>query len=184
MTLQPVHDWNVVVTVLQRHVQEALDFLRPLGQVSKPNFFNVLLMKIDDSDLFLDNVMQALQAQPRFEHILHRITPASVCFDFQRPAEFEAKAAQAVEPWVTQLVNSSFHVRMHRRGFKGRLSNQDEEGFLDRVLMRQLAQRGAETRIDFEDPDFIIDIQTVDQRAGLAMWTREQALRYPFLKLD
>lgn len=184
MTSPPLHDWNVVVTVLQRHIPEALDFLRPLGQAAKPEFFNVVVMKIDDVELFLDRVLQALRAQPRFEHILQRIVPASVCFDFQRPAEFEANAAEAVEPWIAQLENGSFHVRMHRRGFKGRLSHQDEERFLDRVLMQKLTERGAETRIEFEDPDYIIDIQTVGQRAGLAMWTREQAMRYPFLKLD
>lgn len=184
MTLPPLDDWNVVVTVLQRHVQEALEFLRPLGQVSKPEIFNVLVMKIDNAELFLENVTQALAAQSRYEHVFQRIIPVSVCFEFQRPADFEAKAVMAAEPWVTRLANGSFHVRMHRRGFKGHLSSEDQESFLDRVLMQKLAERGAETRIDFEDPDFIIDIQTVGQRAGLGIWTREQALRYPFLKLD
>lgn len=179
-----VHDWNVVIAVLQRHLEEATDFLRPLGQVSKAEFFNVLVMKVGSIDLFLPDLSRALQAQSRFAHLLQRIMPAMVCFDFQHPREFEAKAANAVEPWVGRLANSSFQVRMHRRGFKGRLSSQDEEGFLDRVLMRKLSQQGAETRIDFQDPDFIIDIQTVGQRAGLGIWTREQALRYPFLKLD
>jgi len=50
--------------------------------------------------------------------------------------------------------------------------------------MEKLDAQGAATRIDFEDPDHIVDIETVGQRAGLSLWTREQAQRYPFLKLD
>lgn len=179
-----LRDWNVVATVLQRYMREAMEFLRPLGPVSKSDYFNVLVMRVDDTAVFLESVAHALQADPRVEHVISRIMPASVCFDFQRPAQFEAKAADAVTPWVAQLAKGTFHVRMHRRGFKGRLSSQDEERFLDYLLMEKLAAQGAATRIDFEDPDHIIDVETVGQRAGISLWTREQAQRYPFLKLD
>jgi tRNA(Ser,Leu) C12 N-acetylase TAN1 len=40
------------------------------------------------------------------------------------------------------------------------------------------------SRIDFDDPDYIIDIETVGQRAGMSLWSREHRLRYALLKLD
>lgn len=45
---------------------------------------------------------------------------------------------------------------MHRRGFKGRLSSQNEERFLDEVLLDALEQMGKPGRITFEKPDVII----------------------------
>ena len=86
--------------------------------------------------------------------------------------------------WVLELAQSAFHVRMHRRGFKGRLSSQDEERFLDSVLLAALEEAGTPGRITFEDPDAIISVETVGQRAGMSFWRRDDLERYPFLRLD
>ena len=49
----------------------------------------------------------------------------------------------------------------------------------------QTDQFGAETsrllEAIFEDPDCVLLIETVGQRGGLALWTREELKRYPFL---
>lgn len=103
---------------------------------------------------------------------------------FQSPEEFEAKAREAVGSWLTRLAGKSFHVRLHRRGFKRRLSSQEEERSLDTFLLQSLEQRGTPGRITFDDPDAIIAVETVGQRAGFSLWTREDMQRYPFLKLD
>lgn len=179
-----MQDWNVVVTIYEDHFQQAVQFLEQFGPVSRTNYFNVLVMKVADIKQLLGNVERALQASPAQGRGISRLMPASVTFNYQIPAEFESKATQAVEPWVPQLAGSRFHVRMHRRGFKERLSSQDEERFLDHFLMGKLDAQGVSGKIDFEDPDFTIDIETVDQRAGVALWTREQRLHFPFLKLD
>ena len=74
---------------------------------------------------------------------------------------------------------------MHRRGFKGRLSSQDEERFLDTFLLDELAKQGkAPAKVDFSAAQRIIAIETVGQEAGLSLWSREQVERYPFLKLQ
>jgi tRNA(Ser,Leu) C12 N-acetylase TAN1 len=96
----------------------------------------------------------------------------------------EDVAAFPDEQWLPELAGKSFHVRMHRRGFKGRISSQHEERFLDEILLTSLDKHGAPGRISFDDPDVIIDLETIGQRAGLSMWTRAQRLRYPLLKLD
>ncbi|KPK40339.1 MAG: hypothetical protein AMJ69_02590 [Gammaproteobacteria bacterium SG8_47] len=179
-----MRDWNVVATVHEGRFKAALQFLRTFGQLSKTDYFNVLVMKVDDIDRFLAELNWELQAAPELGTILSRVIPTAVSFDFQEPAEFEAKVQQAVAPWLSQLAGARFHVRMHRRGFKGRLSSQHEEQFVDHFVTEQLREQGASATIDFADPDYIIDVETVGQRAGVALWTREQRLRYAYLKLD
>ncbi len=78
----------------------------------------------------------------------------------------------------------SFHVRMHRRGFKGRISSHDEERFLDKILLEELGRMGNPGHITFEDPDAILVVETVGQQAGLSCWNREDLQRYPLLRLD
>jgi len=85
---------------------------------------------------------------------------------------------------VPDLRGKRFHVRMHRRGFKGRLSSQHEEQFLDHHLLERLEARGSAGRIDFDDPDAIIAVETLGQVAGLSRWTRDQLRKYEMLTLD
>ena len=179
-----MHDWNVVVTIHEGHFPRALRFLSTLGLVSKTDYFNVVVMNVADTTRFLSHLDCEIKAAPEMEGVISRVVPAAVTFDFRTPAEFEEQAMRAVHPWVSQLAGSSFHVRMHRRGFKARMSSQDEEQFLDRFLMEKLRELEGRGRIDFADPDIIIDVETVGQRAALSMWTREQRSCYPFLKLD
>ncbi len=55
---------------------------------------------------------------------------------------------------------------------------------MDRFVLARLGGHGATGSIDFDDPDYSIDIETVGQQAGVALQALEQRLRYPFLKLD
>jgi hypothetical protein len=64
------------------------------------------------------------------------------------------------------------------------LTSQHEESFLDGVLLEAVAQTGRPGHIAFADPDAIIALETVDNRAGLSLWRREDVQRYPFLRLD
>ena len=105
-------------------------------------------------------------------------------FSFQSPEEFEPKAKEAVLYCLPSLAGKSFHVRMHRRGFKGRISSPEEERFLDRILIEELAKIGNPGRITFEQPDAILVVETLGQQAGLSGWNRQDLQRYPLLRLD
>ena len=85
---------------------------------------------------------------------------------------------------LPKLADKSFHVRMHRRGFKGRISSHDEERFLDKILLEELGKMSKPGHITFEDPDVILVVETVGQQAGLSCWNREDLQHYPLLKLD
>ena len=73
---------------------------------------------------------------------------------------------------------------MHRRGFKGIISTQPDERFLDEVVLNALADAGTPGRISFADPDRVIQIETVDGRAGMSLVTREDMHRFQFLGAD
>ena len=182
-----MRDWNVVVTthgkgyILTCELLEELD----LGRFARTEFYNVIVMKVEDPQRLLDGVEVILKESPDlFSYGVSRIAPAQHVFDFQNPEEFESKAREIVLRWVPALAGKSFHVRLHRRGFKGRLSTPDEERFLDDALLGALKAADTPGSLAFDDPDAIIQIETVGNRAGMSLWSREELSRYPFLRVD
>lgn len=69
-------------------------------------------------------------------------------------------------------------------GFKSRLSTIEEEKFLGTYILEQLEQSGSPCKINFDNPDVIIAVETVAQQAGISIWSREDIEHYPILKLD
>lgn len=179
-----MRDWNVVVSVHGEGFVRACQLLGRLGRVERTHFYNVLVMKVADRQQFLSELANLASVVPEILSVLSRVVPASETFEFDSVEAFEAKARDIALAWVPALANKSFHVRFHRRGFGAEMSSQLEERFLDEALLAALDEAGAPGRISFEDPDAIIDIETVDTRAGMSIWTREDRQSYPFLKLD
>jgi tRNA(Ser,Leu) C12 N-acetylase TAN1 len=179
-------DWNVVVTLHQeeRVLRRAADLLGPLGEVARTEFYNVLVMRVDSVEGFLRDFSAMCAASPGILNDVSRAVPLTDVFDFATPEEFEAKAREIAVSWTPRLRASAFHVRMHRRGLKGALVSPKEEKFLDEALLGALAEAGAPGKIRFDDPDFVIDVETVGLRAGMALWRREDLARYPFLRVD
>jgi tRNA(Ser,Leu) C12 N-acetylase TAN1 len=180
----PMFDWNTVVTLHQeeRAFRRARGLLRPLGEPKKTEFYNVLVMQVDSAAGFLRDFSAMCAAQPGILNDISRAVPLTDVFDFATSEDFEAKARNVAISWAPRLRGSAFHVRLHRRGLKRTLKSPDEERFLDEALLSALAREGAPGRIRFEDPDFVIDIETVGQRAGMSLWSREDLEKYPFLK--
>lgn len=178
-------DWNVVVTVYdERGYREAKSILARFGKVASTDFYNVLALKVADVQLFTEAIDALVQESPGVMNDISRIVPSHVTFNFQTPSEFEEKAQAVAAEWTDQLRGCAFYVRLHRRGFKGRISTPEEERFLDEVLLAKLESLGRPGRISFEDPDKIIDIETIGNRAGLSIWSRDELKRYSFLHID
>ncbi|GFO54996.1 hypothetical protein GMSM_20030 [Geomonas sp. Red276] len=179
-----MHDWNVVVTVHDEGYGKAQRILEHYGTVSAIDYFNILVMRVPDPRWMLDRLHRDGERDDELLAPLSRVMPVYETFSFQEPHEFEAKARQAAGAWLTGLEGKSFHVRMHRRGFKGRLSTMEEERFLDSYLLETLEMSGNPGSITFDDPDAIIAVETIGPRAGLSLWTREELGRYPLLHMD
>ena len=177
-------DWNVVATTYSGSYSEAKRLLRRYGEVADTEYFNVLVLTVPDVWVFLQELEDLTRRDMTLLNAASRIIPALQSFDFQSPQEFEEKASRVLDALIPQLKGSSFHVRMHRRGFKGRLSSQEEERFLDRHVLSRLEEAHSPGRVTFDDPDVIITVETVGQRAGVACWNRKERERFPFLNLD
>jgi tRNA(Ser,Leu) C12 N-acetylase TAN1 len=160
-----------------------LRILEAWGDVGRTEYQNVLVMKVDDIRAFLDGIAQLLAEDPLLSRVFSRVVPVSETFTFQSAEEFDARAEEAVLKWVPDLSGKAFYVRMHRRGFKGRMSSQDEERRLSGILMAAVEAGGKPMRISFDDADAVVAVETVGGRAGLSLWTRSELLRYPFLRL-
>ena len=176
-------DWNVVITVREQKYQTAWQHLQAFGKVHRTDYYNVVTLEVPDLSAFTERLAQLCAEKSEILNILSRVVPAQAVFAFQTPEEFEDKAREAVLRWVPDLAGKSFYVRLYRRGFRGRILSPEEERFLDQVLLSALEDRGTPGRIDFDDPDLVIDVETVGNRAGLALWTREDLARYPFLRV-
>jgi tRNA(Ser,Leu) C12 N-acetylase TAN1 len=176
--------WNVVVSLREHGFRRAFRLLQGLGAVYTTDFLNVLVMEVSNIPRFLETLNTWIIDDPNLLQILARVVPVTATFSFQSAEEFEAKAKEAVLPLVSQLAGKSFHVRMHRRGFKGRISSADEERFLDHLLLEELEKSGNPGKITFENPEAIIVVETVGQQAGISCWTRKDWQQYTWLKLD
>jgi tRNA(Ser,Leu) C12 N-acetylase TAN1 len=141
-------------------------------------------MKVDDVPAFLETFRDWQRTYADVAETVARVAPVTHKFEFQSPEEFQARAKQGVLQFVGQLAGSRFHVRVHRHGPEAAISSIAAERLLGSTLCESLEQARTPGRVDFEDPDAILDVETIDNEAGLALWTREQRARYPFLKLD
>ena len=177
-------EWNVVVSIYQEGFQRVVRALRDLGAVERTKYYNVLVVAAEDPLVLLEQIERRIRADPALYDAISRVAPAVHCFNFFSAEEFEEKARAAVLEWLPQLGGRSFHVRLHRRGFKHDLSSTDAEQLLGDALLDALKQQGTPGSISFSDPDAVIAIDTVDDRAGLALWTREDLSRYKMLRPD
>lgn len=179
-----MREWNVVVTVRERGFIKACEILEQMGTVSRTGFYNVLVMKVDDIDAFLDAFAEDVARHEDTLEYVARVAPARTVFNFSTAEEFEDRAREHALALAPGIAGRSFHVRLHRRGFKGRLKSPQEERFLDDLLLAEAERAGAPARIDFDDPDAVLAVDTVGNRAGMSLWTRDDLRRYPFLKVD
>ncbi len=178
-----MQEWNAVISVHERGYRKALDVFGDFGEVRRTEFFNILLLRAEDSSAMLETLRVRALERPDSLAFLARLIPVTRTFTFQNVEEFESRAKEAVLQWVPELSGKSFHVRIRRRGFKGRITSPGEEQLLDTVLLEALAAAGAPGRIAFDDPDAVIPVETVGTWAGLSIWSREDLQRYPFIRV-
>ena len=176
-------DWNVLVKVEEHSFSPAYLLLEKLGRVYQSDFENLLLINVTNIPRFLADCDRLFQEDPNLPNLFERIVPITKTFDFQSAAEFETKVKKIVLEWLPMLAGKKFHVRMHRIGYKDRIDRHEEETFLDLVILQELEKLGKPGLIGGVDPDIIVAVETVTERAGLACWTRQDLQNYPWLGL-
>jgi len=176
-----VPDWNVTVTLAEPTFRIARNLLAPWGRLRRTEYFNVAVMKVADPALFLREFASAVEETPGILNAMSHVVPFEHVFMFKDAAEFEAKLREIILSYAPRLAGKSFHVRLRRRGLKGIISSPEEERFLDDVLLEALAAAGTPGHISFEDPDYVLLIETVGEDGGVALWTGEDLKRCAFL---
>jgi len=179
-----VKDWNVIVCVYQDGFRRALRALREFGSVEHSPFYNVLAMKAEDPVALLDAVEERAKERPALYDAISRIAPAMHSFEFDSADDFREKAKSIVVEWAPQLAGRSFHVRFHRRGAAYDLPTPDVERLLDSALLETLRRVESPGAISFSDPDAVIAIDTIDDRAGMGLWRRVDLERHRLLRPD
>lgn len=174
----------MVASIREQEFRPAIRLLERWGPVNRTDYYNVVVLRAEQTARLLEELREQVEAEPGTLNLLGRVIPATGTFDFQNRPEFEEKARELGVAWAPRLAGMSFHVRMHRRGFKRQLSSLEQEQILAGAILEELERLVSPAKITFEDPDAVLDIETVGGRAGLSLWTREERQRYPFLGLE
>jgi tRNA(Ser,Leu) C12 N-acetylase TAN1 len=179
-----MRDWNVVVSVYQEGFRRVLRALRDLGPIERSPYYNVLVMQADDPIALLTAIEKKAEESTALYDAISRVAPATRSFEFHSAGDFVEKAKPIISEWSASLAGCTFHVRLHRRGAKHDLGTQNAEHLFDDLVLDATAKAGMPGKISFTDPDAVIAIDTIDDRAGLALWTREDLARHRLLRPD
>jgi tRNA(Ser,Leu) C12 N-acetylase TAN1 len=175
-------DWNVVITIYQEGLTRTLHALHDLGTIERTAYYNILVMRVDDPRETLAAIERRTDERPALYDAISRVAPAMRNFQFQSAETFQEAAKSILLEWTPQLAGRSFHVRWHRRGTKHDLRKSDMERFFDGVVIEATKLDGQPATVSFTDPDVVVAIDTIDDRAGMALWTREELAQHRLLR--
>jgi len=174
----------VIATAKPHHEAGVRAALAQLGEIHESPFPNVVLLAVDDVGAFADALLKVIGNDPTVGSSLARLLPAQHTFHFESLADLEAITRRLVDEWTDDLEGLTFHVRCHRRGRVNDLDTAEEENFLGDAILRQLSDRRTPGRVSFDDPDVVIDIETLNNEAAISLWTRDDLNAYPFLRIE
>jgi len=174
---------NLLVTMAEgAHFGYLLRELSHYGEFHKTEFFGVILGQVENLREFLEDIRRRFAENDPFCREIGRMVSFD-CFFVFRIGDFPDKIRAAVMPYLEKLVGKSFYVRLERRGLKGRIVSPEVERSLDAFIVEKLAEEGTSATLDFDRPDAVIAIETVGDRCGVSLLTRETMDRYEFLKV-
>ncbi len=179
-----MNDWNILISTYQGGYRRACRALQKLGSVERTPYHNVLTMMVADPMALLESVERRTEEVPALYDAISRVAPAKATFLFHSADEFKREASAIVLELAKALAGCSFHVRLHGRGSGHDLHAQDIEQYLDKKILDALANAGQPGKISFSDPDAVIAIDTVDDHAGIALWSRADLAHHRLLRPD
>jgi tRNA(Ser,Leu) C12 N-acetylase TAN1 len=179
-----MESWNLVATTAAGKYIQALKFMAPFGIVKTTSYNNVVMMHVHDTTKLMTLLAKEWQTQGGRLLLLKRVVPVSHTFTFGDRALFVRRAQEVTLDWVPRLTGHTFHVRIHRRGFKDQLSSVEEEQILTATIIDATGKAGNCAVVNIDDPDALIVIETIGSNAGMSLWFRKDLQRYPFLHSD
>jgi tRNA(Ser,Leu) C12 N-acetylase TAN1 len=182
-TKEPLADWNVLATAFMRKERFLLRSLRELGDFRGSGFRDVIIGSVESREAFFESIERLRREHPgRLRH-LSQIVPVDKTFRFE-VADFTDKLKEALAPYSETLENgSSFFIRVKRRGHKGELSSLDIEQKMSAFIIDRMEKTGRHAQVHFEDPDKILVVEIIGNRAGIGLIPRTLKRRYPFIRV-
>jgi tRNA(Ser,Leu) C12 N-acetylase TAN1 len=177
--------FNVVVTLASNgRFRHLLQELALYGEFRKTEFLGVIIGRVEDPRTFLESIREKRQKQLIAFQDLGRVVPLERVFVFHLE-EFPEKAKAALLPCVEFLEGKRFYVRLERRGLKGQIVSPEVERELDAFIEQTLAAAGRKpAQVDFEHPDAVVVVETIGDRCGVGLLTREVMDGYDFVRVD
>lgn len=174
--------WNIVVMVQWGWDRAVFRELRHMGEFRHTPFQGVVTGRVDDTEWFLAQIHQVCEAGVRWAQGIARVIPVEQTFEFT-PDTFEERLREAVTPYVQRMSDGAFYVRLERRGYKGKIISPEVERALDTHIIVTGEQQGKHLHVSFEDPDYIVAVETVTNICGAALFDREIRTKYPLIKI-
>jgi tRNA(Ser,Leu) C12 N-acetylase TAN1 len=175
--------WNVVVTARSGFRRKLRRGLAPLLRLRRSAYPNVLTGLHEDPQELLENLNTLLAEKPYLQVPISRLMTVERTFSVDPPT-FEQQLEAEIEPFIRQVAGKTFYVRLERRGNKGRIHSKNCEVRLGGHIFERLASQGLQPVVRFDDPDVIVVVEVIDDRAGIRLVSREDRARYPLLKTD
>ncbi len=176
-------DFNIVVTMAREgRFRNFYGELARYGEFRRTEFYGLLLGRLAEPEVFLETVRREREARVIAFQDLGRAIPLRTVFTFC-PRNFLERARKALLPFAKELAGRRLYVRLERRGFKGEILSPEAERALDRALLEELEGRGNPGGIDFQDPDAVVVLETIGDRCGVGLLTRETRDRYDFVRV-
>ncbi|MGZ3567201.1 MAG: THUMP domain-containing protein [Thermodesulfobacteriota bacterium] len=177
-----MQEWNILATAFWGRGKDALRLLTPHGEFKGSGFKDVLQGYVEDVHLFLDMLELMRQENPDRMTSLSQILALERTFTFNLP-DFMDKLKETVLPYVEKVEGKKFYVRVKRRGHKGEMSSLEIEKEISSFIFEKLEEARKRAQVSFSDPDVIIMVETIANRAGVALVTREMREKYPLIKV-
>jgi tRNA(Ser,Leu) C12 N-acetylase TAN1 len=175
-------DWNLIVTTPPGQERDLLPALNRLGEFARSEFKGILTGRVEGVGRFLEEIHRADEEHGGWRQHLLRVLPVERTFSFT-PQSFEEQLREAVTPFVQRMSNGTFHVRLERRGHKGKIVSPEVEQRLGDYVMNLARQQGKTLHVSFQNSDYVVVAETVGNRCSVALVTRELRTRYPFVKI-
>jgi tRNA(Ser,Leu) C12 N-acetylase TAN1 len=179
-----VKDWNTIVTIYQQGFKRAMRALQKIGPTERTPYYNVLAMRTDDPMVTLETIERWTEEQPALYDAIARVAPAGFTFEFHSSQDFRDRVKAFLLEQQSKLAGRSFHVRLHHRGSNLEMRTPDAERLFDEFIVAVTAKSGAAARVGFAKADVIIVIDTIGDRAAIAIWNREDLERHRLLRPD
>jgi tRNA(Ser,Leu) C12 N-acetylase TAN1 len=176
--------WNVLVTVQPARgaMHDLLRALHLFGEFRATPFKYVCVGWVLDTATFLDTLLEAEQAGRRWTKHLARVVPLVQTFEFN-PDSLQGKLEAALSGVAETIHAGTCMVRLERRGRAEQLHTAELEPMLADYLFERAGKQGEALHTSFTDPDYIVAVETLDTQCGVALITREQRQRYPFVRV-